>query len=442
MSTARQWQAGLAAERITPPMGSQMAGFDARKGVSTGVHDDLHARAMVLSDGDVTVAFVSVEVIAVSRPLAQRVREAVAVCTGIPAANIFLCATHTHCGPVTLHHFFNQGQSLDEQYLDSLVESIVSAIDHAARSLTPSVLRIGKGTCNIAVNRRTEDGLPIDPEAGIVAIESPEGTLRGIAVFYACHTTVLGPDTLSITQDFPYYTLEALRAKLGANVACMYFNGAEGDLSIGHKSDLSAVGIIDSFRTFETAKRLGETLANAVLEALPEAKPQPALLRVVAGDAELPLKQYRALEEMTAARVAAKAAMDAVTEGHEGLLRKQRSLFARIEEYYADLYEHEPRPDLTKLPAEMAVVQIGDAAIVTLPGEVFVRIALAIRSRSPFAQTIFAGLTNDYIGYVPDASAKPDAGYEVIASRVPAEAAIVMENYAVTLLRSVKGEQI
>src|SRR5262245_66401701 len=34
---------------ISPPIGSPLAGFAARQGVSTGVHDDLFARAPVLA---------------------------------------------------------------------------------------------------------------------------------------------------------------------------------------------------------------------------------------------------------------------------------------------------------------------------------------------------------------------------------------------------------
>ena len=92
---------------------------------------------------------------------------------------------------------------------------------------------------------------------------------RAVSVFYACHTTTLGPDTLEITADFPYYTIQNLKESLGSDVEVMYFNGAEGDLSVGHKSDLSAVGIIAPNRTFERAKELGNRLADCVTRVFP-----------------------------------------------------------------------------------------------------------------------------------------------------------------------------
>ena len=117
----------------------------------------------------------------------------------------------------------------------------------------------------IAVNRRTENGLPIDETAGVLVVEEPHGKSAAVAIFYACHTTTLGPDTLEITADFPHYTIQKLKQQLGSEVEVMYLNGAEGDLSVGHKSDLSAVGVIAPNRTFKRAEELGSRLADCVL---------------------------------------------------------------------------------------------------------------------------------------------------------------------------------
>jgi hypothetical protein len=84
----------------------------------------------------------------------------------------------------------------------------------------------------------------------------------------------------------------------------------------------------------------------------------------------------------------------------------------------------------------VTAVQIGHTAIVTFPGEVFVAIALEIRRRSPFPRTMFFGLTNDYVGYIPTADANASAGYEVVASRVGPGAAAILESSVGQLLHS------
>lgn len=420
-----------------------MAGFDARKDVAKAVHDDLHARAMVFDDGIRQVVFVSVEVIALSAEFASSVRSQCESATGIPASQIILSATHTHCGPVTLHHFFNQGQALDKEYLYALAVSIVTAVEEACARKKPRIFKTGLVECNgIAVNRRTADGLPVDPYAGVLLIEELNGKPAAIAVLYACHTTVLGPDTLSITQDFPFYALAKLNSILSDDVEVMYFNGAEGDLSIGHKSDLSAVGVIDSFRTFETAKRLGERLADAVIAGLSSLTVEASSVDIETIHVALPLKKYDPLPAMTAAREHAVADIREGVQDREMLVKRQRGLFARIEEYYAALYEASEMAEPKTLTVEFTAIRLGETALLTLPGEIFVRVALEMRETSPFAKTLFLGLANDYIGYLPDEQATASLGYEVVASRVPASAGRILQEEAKTLLEKIARRKL
>ena len=433
--------AGIASEIITPEVGCQLAGFDARKGVATGVHDDLFARALVLDDGNTTAALVSVDVLGVSRPFADKVRSSIEQRTGIPARHIVISATHTHCAPVTLNHFFNQGQPLDEQYLERLAAGITASVERAHQTRRPRRLRSGSVSVEgIAVNRRTENGLPIDQTAGVITIEELDGNPAAVSVFYPCHTTTLGPNTLEITADFPYYTIARLKEKLGADVGVLYFNGAEGDLSVGHKSDLSAVGIIAPNRTFERAEELGNRLADCVYAGIAGLLPEDACLAVERTISLLPLKSYAPLAEMRSIRRHAGEEMRRAEESgaadRDLILARQRSLFTRIEEYYASLSECLAEPKL--LEAELTAIRIGDTVLVSLPGEVFVAISLAIRQRSPFKSTLFVGLANDYIGYIPTAEAITSLGYEVVASRVTPGAAAVLTDSAVELLRSLK----
>ena len=118
------------------------------------------------------------------------------------------------------------------------------------------------------MNRRTADGKPVDfvcgrADGGRVGRQTDRAERQ-----FLCHPTTLGPNTLEITADFPYYAIKRLREALGQHVDVLFFNGAEGNVSIGHKSDLSAVGVIAPFRTFEKAEELGLRLADATLAGL------------------------------------------------------------------------------------------------------------------------------------------------------------------------------
>jgi hypothetical protein len=65
------------------------------------------------------------------------------------------------------------------------------------------------------------------------------------------------------------------------------------------------------------------------------------------------------------------------------------------------------------LPFPMQAVRIGEAVLVAMPGEVFVRIGQQIALRSPFPYTVALGYSNGLLGYVPTADAYPRGGYEV-----------------------------
>jgi neutral ceramidase len=63
------------------------------------------------------------------------------------------------------------------------------------------------------------------------------------------------------------------------------------------------------------------------------------------------------------------------------------------------------------------VLAIGDAALVGIPGELFVEFGLEIKQRSPFAHTYVAGLANGCVGYLPTRRAFQAGGYETRLAR-------------------------
>ena len=65
-----------------------------------------------------------------------------------------------------------------------------------------------------------------------------------------------------------------------------------------------------------------------------------------------------------------------------------------------------------EFPYEIQVLQIGDAAIVGLPGEPFVEGQLAIRVNYTSPYTFIARVTTHYVGYLPTRQAYTRGGHE------------------------------
>jgi len=58
---------GVSSGLVTPPVGVPMAGFGARTEVSQGVHDDLHAKILLMESGRRRAALVTLDLVGLKR---------------------------------------------------------------------------------------------------------------------------------------------------------------------------------------------------------------------------------------------------------------------------------------------------------------------------------------------------------------------------------------
>jgi hypothetical protein len=416
------FSAGFSRVCISPPVGVPLAGYAARQGVSEGIHDDLFARALVLVNESTAIVFVSVDLLALPTDFVQRVRARVQESTGITAEVIMIASTHTHAGPVTIRTFFNPHQEVDKEYMDSLAAAIEECIVAAWRSRFRARVGVGTGcVMGIGVNRRSADYRPIDEEVGVIKVEDEQGRTRAVLVNYACHPTVLGLDNLLVTGDFPNFAVKRIEEALGPDGFGMFVNGTQGNISMGHSSELTAIGVVTPGRTFQRAAELGDRLANAALEVLPSIETNHTVsLKIANVLLSLPLKKLPSVKETTAALSEAEARLKYLTEGADIAADPQLLARAKTEHLYAsitDFYAREAArwPD-GFLPVELHGARVDDAVFVAVPGEVFVEIGLRLKSVAPH-RTFILGITNGYIGYMPTREAYDAGGYEVVSAK-------------------------
>jgi len=139
---ARGLRAGLGRSDITPPPGVGLMGYGPEGREARGYRHRLYARALVLEDADgERIAFVAVDLPAVSMLLHRQVAHDVVGETGIGADRLVLAATHTHSGP---GHFFESraynalGSSVagfDREVVSFLADRIASAVREATAGL-------------------------------------------------------------------------------------------------------------------------------------------------------------------------------------------------------------------------------------------------------------------------------------------------------------------
>ena len=418
-------RAGFSKVCISPPIGAPLAGFAARLEVSKGIHDDLYARALVLENAESAVAIVSVDVLALSSEFIKRVRNAIQANTGLSPESVMIASTHTHAGPVTITTFFNPDGTLDRDYMNTLAEAIDGAVTNAWRNRFPARVGVGVGHVEgVGVNRRSSDQKPIDEQIGIIKVTDAEANTRCVLINYSCHPTVLGPDNLDVTGDFPAFAVDEIELALGDDGFAMFVNGTQGNISMGHSSELSAIGIITPGRTFERAAELGHLLSAATLATLPSIKVDDhPTLKTSAIPVRLPLKEYPPVDETLRALHESEAHLAALVSSNGD--KTAQVLRARSEQLYASINNFYARETVAfadgMLPIELQGIRINDAVFVAIPAEVFVEIGLQLKQTAPH-RIFIVGIANGYIGYLPTSAAHEVGGYEVVSSKCRPEA--------------------
>ena len=430
-----QLRAGAAKVNITPPVGTPLSGYTTRKEVSQGIHDELYAKALVLGDGERTLALITTDLLGFYGDFVDKIRDLIKQRTKIRKGDILVSATHTHSAPDSICGLYSREKASDS-WMEVLAQKIAGCAYMAWRNRKEAQIGVSKGTVDgIGVNRRNPDGKPVDQEIGVIRVEDAKGNLMAVLINYTCHAVVLGPDNLLISADYPGYTMRLIEGIKGRDVVAMFTNGAEGDINTGHSADISGIGGHIPGRTFERAERLGNILGGGVLKVLEQIEVSPnADLEVKRELVELPLRRLpspreaeRELERKTAAVDELKGA------SHEKLTR------ARIEKFYAEI-----TLSLTKeieslglgrtMKAEIQAMRLNDAVLVGIPGELFVEIGLDIKSKSDFENTFIVGLANGEIGYIPTRQAFREGGYESISTKFTEEAAGRIRDSALKLI--------
>lgn len=444
-------RAGAAQVVITPGAGAPMAGYYHARGAE-GVLDDLYSRALVLDDGSHRVAFVTLDLISTTFSLTAQARAEIERLTGIPGGHVMISATHAHTGPEladrgargALLSDSEQGtNSLKAAYSDSLPGRIAESVRLAVANITNVVVSAATGRCDhLAYNRRfyLRDGtvgwnpgklnpaivMPAgvtDPEVGLVLIEPPREPWRMVPALAAYVNFAMHPDTVGgagVSADFPGALARRLADYHGPGCVTLFANGACGNLN--HLD----VNWVREQKSRAEADRLGTILAASVFlteKNLREIAPAP--LRVKSAVVRLPLAPVTEAE-VQQARLTVRTGNDSTRDNFMKLVKAVQVL---------DVAAREGRP----LEVEVQVIALGDElAWVSLPGEVFVELGLAIKRRSPFRQTMIAELANGSIGYIPDRRSYAEGNYEPVSARCAAGSGEQLVEAAVTLLEELR----
>ncbi|RUL85728.1 neutral/alkaline non-lysosomal ceramidase N-terminal domain-containing protein [Tautonia sociabilis] len=422
-------RAGAATSNISPPLGSSLNGGMTDRSAST-IHDELHARCLVLDDGRSRLALVVCDLCMIPRQIVLDAKAQIEEATGIPPDHVLISATHSHSCPTCAPVFQSETVA---GYPEFLSRRISDGVRRALNNLEPAEVGSGAGSNDRQVfNRRwhmkpgtalpdpfggtdlvkmnppagspdlDRPAGPIDPEVSILSVRSVAGRPIALLANYSLHYvggTASGGDVsadyFGMFADRVAQLLEADR--LDPPFVGIMSNGTSGDINNINFREPRA-----RLEPYEQMRLVANELAEEAVR-VSKSLDYRSDLTLDARTTELQLGvRLPSEEDLSRARSILDAASGPVMRTLEEIYARETLLLAEYPE---------------TVPATIQALRIGDLGIAAIPCEVFVEIGLQIKRESPFPRTFTISLANGYNGYLPTEAQHKLGGYETWRAR-------------------------
>ena len=387
-------KAGVAVRDITPPVGSRLADHTR---YSTGSHDPLFARALVLDDGKTAVAIVCLDLVIADFAFCDRVRERIAKSAGIDLS--LINTTHSHSAPFGMgepYVPFGQMDPPEAQWQTDTQQAIVDAAAEATARLQEVTLHVGRAPAQVGFNRRlfmpehgcvtmekNPDG-PVVPWVNVLDIRGADGKHLAVLFEHACHPVIVHHTSSLTGTDYCGPAIARVTEGLGDGCTPLFAQGCGSNIN-GHPL----------FSGIEKANEAGRKLGDAALEAIAEAKPiQADKLRIASTRTDLPCQDPPTLEGIDRMRAKYDEASAGNTYGGEGYRDANLETFEILKGLSRRNEERSLRFDVN-------AVMLGDEwCLVAMPHEMFCQYELWVDEAAPFRSTMTFGYTNGCQSYV------------------------------------------
>jgi len=421
----RQFRAGAATSNITPWLGiSSNGGMQDR--VPQHVHDELHARALVLDDGQTRLAVVTVDSCMVPRQILDAAKKLIHQHSGLPIENMLMSATHTHTAGTATPVFQSEA---DAEYQLFLTRKIADSVRIALSNLEPARVGWGVGAVPQHVfNRRwkmkpgtissnpfggtdqvkmnpapgspdlVEPAGPTDPALTVISVRALDGRAIALLANYSLHYVGAG----HFSADYFGVFADRIQQLLSADRQDPPFVGMLSNGTSGNINNVDFRQQRPADPPFARMKAVANDVAAEALRVASNIRYHDWVpLAVRQTEIELGVRRPTAEERDSARKIMAKAQGPA--------MRTPEEIYARETVLIS---EYPPR-----VPLILQALKIGDLGIGAIPCEVFVEIGLEIKRKSPFATTFTTSLANGYNGYLPTPEHHRLGGYETWRAR-------------------------
>ena len=363
---AQTFEAGAAKRIITPDPLLPVSGGMGTPSPAKSKLGELTARAMVFRSGNETVAVVGLDLLGFPAVLGDRARKLV---PRLPPEKILIGSTHSHSAPDCYAYPDGKGGhtgSLD--YMQFVAEQVAAAINDALDHMRPAELRVASGEAKgkIAYNYYAPD--LYDRRVGVLQVRGLDGKAIGTLVNYAIHPEVIGSGQGILSPDLVGPLYDSVEKAAGG--MALFMNGAQGGMVTADNRNLDQPrdalrGYWQDSRTWAECERIGGLLASESLRVVDKAAWQKS-----------PIVQNRSLDVRFPV--------------------ESNDMWQVVENSPLD-YPSGPGRSVT---ARINLVNLGNAQILTIPGEALPNIGFYLKRQMHGEHNFLFGLTNDAFGYI------------------------------------------
>ncbi|PWT95847.1 MAG: hypothetical protein C5B52_16970 [Bacteroidetes bacterium] len=363
---------GVSQINITPDQPVIMSGYDARKTPSTGIHDSLFASALFFSGEQNEALLISADIIGFPFAFVDSVKKVISEKTRIPTDHIMIIATHDHGGPA-IHTYEPQLPQSNEDYIQTLKEKLVTLAMKAMSNPQPFSMGIGKGKCNMNINRRAvfadggvwlgrnPDGV-CDHELDVIKFVDAKNNLIALFVNWPCHGTTMGQENYQLTGDWPASAARYIRKLAGKNIVVAITAGASANIN----------PIYGPGNDFNESEAVGYHVANEVWRVIDQIKTSPdKSLKFVNSNINFP--------------------------GKKG---------------WNDQFPQTSLPTGSDVNIRLTGLKLDDIVLCGISGELMTEMGLQVKKESSYSNTIIITHCNGLTGYICTDKAFSEGGYE------------------------------
>ena len=362
--------------------------------LSIFLNDDIYVNVILIKLKTEIVLFIVYDLIWVDKELCEKIFSAIYNRFSIHSKNIIITSTHAHSTP-QLSNIIGYSEFVDAGYVSLLLEKTLVVVEKAFGNLLDcyAVCKTSHTTCNISRRKKVFDlhsfkklvfskktlnrpnkKANIDNEITTIYFYNYDGPPIGCLMNYAAHPTLV--DRRYLSADYPGHISRLNVCKYRASFVTCFMQGFSGDV----KANIVTKGYNKSQSLFKNIYfmifdrhhfKKGLTFNNVNIYA-------SKLLDAV--------DNFNAIKNVNITQI----------------------LFNNVE---VDL----PTIDGVRKLSLSAVFLKPNIMIITSNAELFSYYSLWVKSYFKKSNLIFiiAGYSNGMVGYIPDANAVRDGGYEV-----------------------------